>query len=123
MEVEPVEQKNQQVVARKSRAELDQLADKLEAAPTDLAALYKAVGRISQAGLDLNGVVVEVAESVFGLLSQATHLTILLADEQVERFSPVLARARDAQKSEEPINMSRAVLSRVVSDRAPRHHG
>ena len=72
--------------------ELAQLAASLETVPTDMAALYKATLRISQAGLDLNNVLAEVAEAVFALLKSATHLTILLSDEQAERFTPVVAR-------------------------------
>jgi Nif-specific regulatory protein len=111
------DEQTEQVVARKSREELRKLTGKLESAPTDLAALYRASTRITQAGLDLNVVLVCVAEVVFDLLERATHVTILLADKDGERFTPVLARARQAEAGQ-AVRMSRAVLRRVLTDRA-----
>jgi Nif-specific regulatory protein len=108
---------SEQVVARKSREELKKLAGELHSKPGDLAALYRASTRITQTGLDLNAVLASVAEVTFELLEQATHVTILLADKDGERFTPVLARARQAD-SGEAVRMSRAVLRRVLTDKA-----
>ncbi len=105
-----------QVVARKSRREVDEIADRLEEAPSELALVYRAGLAIARAGLDLNGVLVVVADQVFELLPHATHVTILLTEEEAGQFVPVLARSR--VPSEESVPFSRAVLRRVLADQA-----
>ena len=103
------------VVASKSREELSKIQNQLDQAPSDLAAVYHATTAIGRAGLDLNVVLVTVAEQVLQLLPRATHVTILLADEQGEHFTAVLARSRHEAAGNVP--MSRAVLRRILTDR------
>ena len=115
-----IEQKGEQpagrVVATRSREDVNELEGQLEESPSDLALLYRATTDIARAGLDLNAVLVVLADHVFSLLSGATHVTILLSDEDEARLTPVLARARDTNIGTVPF--SRAVLNRVVEDRA-----
>jgi len=60
-----------------------------------------------------------VASAVFDLVPRATYTAILLCERTEEtRFVPMLARAREGTKSDEPIMMSRAVLRKVLKDRA-----
>ncbi len=110
------EQPAGRVVATRSRKDVDKLEGQLEESPSDLALLYRATTEIARAGLDLNAVLVALADHVFSLLSGATHVTILLSDEDETRLTPVLARARDTNIGTVPF--SRAVLNRVVEDRA-----
>ena len=111
------EEAPEKLVAKKSREELKKLAVELGAVPDDLAKLYKATSRLSQSGVELNNVLVTLADVVFDLLENSTHVTILLADKEGSRYTPVLARARNAAE-EKSVRMSRAVLRRVINDRA-----
>jgi Nif-specific regulatory protein len=105
------------VIAVKPLSELPNLAGRMERDPGGAAILYPLVRKMGRRGLDLQKVLEGVAEAVFELLPKATHVSILLGDEQGgERFVPVLARARGA--GHEPVATSRAVVRRVLRDRA-----
>src|SRR5262249_19605995 len=105
------------VIAVKPLSELPELSGRLERDPGGAAALYPLVRKIGRRGLDLQRVLDGVVEAVFELLPRATHVSILLADEQGgERFVPITARARGG--GVEPVLTSRAVMRRVLHDRA-----
>ena len=112
------EEKEARVLAVKPLAELGELSGRLERDPSGAAALYPLVRKIGKRGLDLARVLDGVAEACFELLPKATHASIVLADDAGgERFVPVLARARGSKQAE-PVATSRAVLRRVLRDRA-----
>src|SRR5205823_2279553 len=105
------------VIAVKPLSELPALTGRLERDPSGAAVLYPLVRKIGRRGLDLVRVLDGVVEAVFELLPRATHVSIQLTDEPGgERFVPVVARARGG--GNEPIATSRAVLRRVLRDRA-----
>ncbi len=104
------------LVASRSQEDVREIEGRLEEIPSDLAGLYRATTDLARAGLDINAVLVTLADHVFAILSGATHVTILLADDDEDRLTPVLARARDAEVGRVPF--SRAVLKRVLNDRA-----
>jgi Nif-specific regulatory protein len=105
------------VVARKALAEVPALADRVEADPVGLPTLYRALKRIGASGLELEEVLQAITDAVFELVSRATHVTVLLATDDGERFTPVHGRARGERQSA-PVHMSRTVLRRVLDDRA-----
>ncbi len=105
------------LVAKKSREDLKKLAGELGTIPDDLAKLYRCSSRLSQSGVDLNTVLITLADVVFDLLDNATHVTVLLSDREGDRYTPVLARARNSEEGKS-VRMSRAVLRRVLEGRA-----
>ncbi len=108
------------IIAVRSRAELSDLAGKVERDPTGAIALYQATKKLSQRRLELGEVLGALAEAALDLVRKATHVTILLAGEDDDRFEPVLARARPGRETDDPgpVKTTRAVLHRVLSDRA-----
>ena len=105
------------VIARRERSELPDIAQRVEASP-DIGALYRAIAQIA-GGLDLNQVLEGIASAVFALVGRATHVSLLLADrDDSARMVPVLARSRSASEATDPIMMSRAVVRRVLEERA-----
>jgi Nif-specific regulatory protein len=112
------DEKEARVLAVKPLSELPELSGRLERDPGGAQALYPLVRKIGRRGLDLSRVLDDVTEAVFELLPKATHVSILLGDERGgERLIPVLARARGSKQAE-PVATSRAVLRRVLADRA-----
>jgi Nif-specific regulatory protein len=110
----------QRIIAVRSLAEMRDVAGKVEADPTGAIALYQAAKKLSQRRLELGAVLEALAEAVLDLVPKATHVSILLSGEDDDRFVPVLARARPGRETEEaaPVKTSRAVLRRVLRDRA-----
>ncbi|PID38793.1 MAG: sigma-54-dependent Fis family transcriptional regulator [Proteobacteria bacterium] len=117
LQLETGEEKEPKLIARREREDLDAVADKVEQSP-DMPGLHRAFKAFGN-GLELEGVLDAVATAVFELISRATHLSILLADgEEKERFTPILARSREGSEGSVPVMMSRAVLRRVLKERA-----
>jgi len=104
----------------KSLEEIRDAQDKVERDPTKVAALYHALKRLSQRGMELSAVLEAVADAVLDLVPRATHVTILLSGEDDDRFVPVLAKARPGRDTADagPVKTSRAVLRRVLRDRS-----
>ena len=96
-----------------------------ETDPTVLSNLYAAQKRIG-AATDLDHVLEEVASSALELLQSATHVTIVLRDDDQKQdasaFVPVLTRVRmpDGRAGRPPgaIPIARSVYRKVVKERA-----
>ena len=106
------------IIAERPLTELSTVADKLAQSP-DVSALYAAVKSLG-GRLDLGETLEAVARAVFDLVPRATYTAILLGEgkEEEARFVPMLARSREGAQSDDPIMMSRAVLRRVLKERA-----
>ncbi len=94
----------------------------VEADPISLKAVYEA-GRKIGAALDLDEVLDAIAEAVFGLVSRATHLTVVLRDESAaegaEAYAPVTTRVRgQSGLPSQPVPVARSVFRRVLAQRA-----
>ncbi|HEY3358180.1 MAG TPA: sigma 54-interacting transcriptional regulator [Polyangia bacterium] len=110
----------ERVIALRSLSELREVEGKVERDPTEALAIYQALKKLGRRRLELGDVLDAVTEAVFDLLPRATHVAILLSNEGDDRFVPVLAKARPGRESrdEGPVKTSRAVLRRVLRDRA-----
>ncbi len=105
------------IIATRPLKELATVAGKIEKGP-EVSALYAAL-KLLGGRLDLGETLDAVARAVFDLVPRATYVSILLSEGSDEaRFVPMLARAREGSASTDPILMSRAVLRRVLQDRA-----
>jgi Nif-specific regulatory protein len=115
------------VVSMTRLDEVEPAAAILERDPGALSALYAAQKRIG-AGNDLDQVLIEVADAVLGLVPSATHVTIVLRDDDqsdastTAAFVPVMTRVRVAGGQSGPpsgpVPIARAVFRRVVKERA-----
>ncbi|HVY47829.1 MAG TPA: sigma 54-interacting transcriptional regulator [Minicystis sp.] len=115
------------VVALKRLEELAPAAAKVEKDPGKLGALYAAQKRISAAS-DLDQVLIEVADAVLDLVPSATHVTIVLRDDDgtdggaAAAFVPVMTRVRlpsgEGGPPHGPVPIARAIYRRVVKERA-----
>ncbi|MEP7126694.1 MAG: sigma 54-interacting transcriptional regulator [Byssovorax sp.] len=115
------------VVSMRRLDEVEPAAAILERDPNALSALYAAQKRIG-AGDDLDEVLIEVADAVLGLVPNATHVTIVLRDDDqsdantAAAFVPVMTRVRIAGGASGPpsgaVPITRAVFRRVVKERA-----
>ena len=111
------EEEQARIIVERPISELSEVADKVEQGP-DISALYAAIKSVG-GRLDLGETLDAVASAVFDLVPMATYTSILLCEGSDEtRFVPMLARAREGTKSDEPIMMSRAVLRKVLKDQA-----
>jgi transcriptional regulator with GAF, ATPase, and Fis domain len=114
------------VFAMKKIEELVPRATILEKDESRLRSLYEALKRIGNAQ-DLSEVLVAICESSFALVPLATHVTIILRDDDDETvaskgasgYVPVLTRVRgqDAPPSS-AIPITRSVFRKVVTERA-----
>ncbi len=114
------------VFAMKKIEELVPQATIVEKDDHRLRALYTAQKRIGSAQ-DLSEVLVAICEASFALVQLATHVTIVLRDDDEEAaratsasgYVPVMTRVRgqDAPPSS-PIPITRSVFRKVVSERA-----
>ncbi|MBI4510783.1 MAG: sigma 54-interacting transcriptional regulator [Deltaproteobacteria bacterium] len=109
------------VVASRALAELPQVAGKIEKDPNGALALYHAAKRLS-GPLELADTLEAVMESVFEIVPRATHVAIFMRSEaDEERFTVAGSRERNRTQptaSSHPVHASRAVLRRVLSQRA-----
>jgi transcriptional regulator with GAF, ATPase, and Fis domain len=115
------------VVSLKRLDEVEPAAEKLERDPSALPRLYAAQKRIGAAN-DLDQVLIEVADAVLSLVRHATHVTIVLRDDdqgegdETSAFVPVMTRVRLASGASGPpggpVPISRSVYRRVVRERA-----
>jgi transcriptional regulator with GAF, ATPase, and Fis domain len=122
----------ERLIASRSIMDLPQIADSLEGDPADALRIYKALQPLG-ARLEPNEVIEAVVAATFELLSRATHVAILLRSESdKDRFALAVSRARPRDASSttrevdkpekvpapDPVRASRAVLRRVLADRA-----
>ena len=115
------------LIASRSIMDLPAVTDQIEGDPASALAVYKAVQPL---GAALGQAEVTEAEraAAFELLPRATHVAILLrSDTDKDRFALAVSRARGGEAStpgspgspgSDPVRASRAVLRRVLADRA-----
>jgi Nif-specific regulatory protein len=115
------------VLARRALTEAEELAGKVERDPQLAAALLGIVKKLGRRGLDLNAVFDGIAEAVFDLVPMATHVAIELDDGADGRMATVFGAPRKTEaktdaksdgKPAAPIRASRAIVRRVLSERA-----
>ncbi|HSO00583.1 MAG TPA: sigma 54-interacting transcriptional regulator [Candidatus Nanopelagicales bacterium] len=115
------------VLSMRRLDEVEPAAAKLERDPTALSALYAAQKRIG-AATDLEEVLVEIADAALALVQGATHVTVVLRDDEHEpdtaaaAFVPVLTRVRQPHGGGGPpggpVPITRSVYRRVIRERA-----
>ncbi len=114
------------VVAMKRLDDLAPAVAKVEKDPNKLGVLYAAQKRII-AATDLEQVVIEVADAVLGLVPNATHVTVVLRDDDTGEagaaaFVPVMTRVRAESGAggppSGPVPIARSIYRRVVKERA-----
>ena len=108
------------VVAMRSIDELGRAADAIERDGGRLRALYDVQKRVGAAD-DLNAVVQAVCEGALSLVPGATHVTVVLRedDEGTPSYVPIVTRVRGQKgPAAQAIPVTRSVFRKVVSERA-----
>jgi transcriptional regulator with GAF, ATPase, and Fis domain len=111
----------ERLIASRSIRNLPAVADQLERDPGEALRVYKALQPLV-ARLEPGEVIEACITAAFQLLPRATHVAMLLrSDTDKDRFA--LAVSRERSKAEpraagDPVRASRAVLRRVLADRA-----
>ena len=110
------------LIASRSIMDLPAVADQLEGDPGLALRVYKALQPLG-ARLDPGGVIEACVAATFELLARATHVAILLRSEaDKDRFALAVSRERPGSPPAKPVGdtvrASRAVLRRVLADRA-----
>ncbi len=117
------EELGDRLVASRSIMDLPQVADQIEGRePAEALRIYKALQPLG-ARLEPSEVIEATVHATFELLPRATHVAILLRSESdKDRFALAVSRQRDGKAaptpSVDPVRASRAVLRRVLTDRA-----
>ncbi len=119
------------LIASRSIIDLPKVTDRVEDDPASALRIYKALSPLSTR-VEMSDALEAVVDAAFQLLPRATHVSVLLrSDSDKDRFTVALARQRDGRqrrapssgegssaKPADPIRASRAVLRRVLEDRA-----
>jgi Nif-specific regulatory protein len=119
------------LIASRSIVDLPKVADRVEDDPASALRIYKALSPLSTR-VEMSDTLEAVVDAAFQLLPRATHVSVLLrSDADKDRFTVALARQRNgrprraqsgdaaaARPAADPIRASRAVLRRVLEDRA-----
>ncbi len=111
------------LIASRSIIDLPAVRDQIEHDPGSALRIYKALQRLS-GRLDHAAVLDAITEATFEILPRATHVTILLrSDADKDRFTLASQRSRGGARAGsdpaiDPIRASRAILRRVLADRA-----
>ncbi|HEU4613351.1 MAG TPA: sigma 54-interacting transcriptional regulator, partial [Kofleriaceae bacterium] len=109
------------LVASRSIMDLPQVTDQIEGTPAEALRVYKALQPLG-ARLEPSEVIEATVEATFQLLPRATHVAILLRSEHdKDRFALAVSRQRPgfaAGQTVDPVRASRAVLRRLLADRA-----
>jgi transcriptional regulator with GAF, ATPase, and Fis domain len=109
------------LVASRSIMDLPQVTDQIEGQPAEALRVYKALQPLG-ARLEPSEVMAATVEATFQLLPRATHVAILLRSESdKDRFALAVSRQRPSSSpanTADPVRASRAVLRRVLTDRA-----
>ncbi|HEY5950775.1 MAG TPA: GAF domain-containing protein, partial [Kofleriaceae bacterium] len=109
------------LVASRSIMDLPQVTDQIEGQPAEALRVYKALQPLG-ARLEPTEVIEATVEATFQLLPRATHVAILLRSEHdKDRFALAVSRQRPSSnpaQTVDPVRASRAVLRRVLTDRA-----
>ena len=110
------------LVASRSIMDLPQVAEQVEGDPAGAIRVYKALQRLG-ARLEPVEAIESTVAATFELLPRATHIAILLRSEHdKDRFALAVSRERPGTEPRpagaDPVRASRAVLRRVLADRA-----
>ncbi|MFW6050016.1 MAG: sigma 54-interacting transcriptional regulator [Myxococcota bacterium] len=108
------------IVSVRHVADLERVEAQVGADRELLRALYDAQRTIS-AAVELEEVIDVVADQVFRFLGRATHVTVVLREEEGEtagRYVPVGTRMRDGGSAGEAVPITRSVFRKVVQERA-----
>jgi len=110
------------LIASRSIMNLPAVADQLERDPGEALRVYKALQPLG-ARLEPGEVIEACITATFELLPRATHVAILLrSDTDKDRFALAVSRERTRGQARaagaDPVRASRAVLRRVLADRA-----
>jgi Nif-specific regulatory protein len=110
------------LIASRSIMDLPQVADQLDNEPAEALRVYKALHPLG-ARLEQGEVIEAVVAATFELLPRATHVAVLLRSESdKDRFALAVSRQRANASTPaagpDPVRASRAVLRRVLADRA-----
>jgi transcriptional regulator with GAF, ATPase, and Fis domain len=110
------------LIASRSIMNLPAVADQIERDPGEALRVYKALQPLG-ARLEPSEVIEACITATFELLPRATHVAILLrSDSDKDRFALAVSRARTKDPARatgaDPVRASRAVLRRVLADRA-----
>jgi transcriptional regulator with GAF, ATPase, and Fis domain len=125
---EGVEDLGDRLIASRSIMDLPAVAGQIETGdPADALRIYKALQPLG-ARLEPSAAIEAVVEATFQLLARATHVAVLLRSESDrDRFALAMSRERAPHGSQEArpvgadspaVRASRAVLRRVLADRA-----
>ncbi|KYF93003.1 Fis family transcriptional regulator [Sorangium cellulosum] len=123
----PEEADDARVVSIRRLDEIEPAEAKIERDPSALSAMYAAQKRIGAAN-DLDEVLAEIADAVLALVPSATHVTVVLRDDDQEpgaapaAFVPVLTRVRSPSgrgaPPAGPVPITRSVYRKVIKERA-----
>jgi Nif-specific regulatory protein len=110
------------LIASRSIMNLPAVADQIERDPGEALRVYKALQPLG-ARLEPGEVIEACITATFDLLPRATHVAILLrSDSDKDRFALAVSRERTKGSARitgaDPVRASRAVLRRVLADRA-----
>jgi Nif-specific regulatory protein len=104
-------------VAVKPVSTIDELQGRVENDATSLARLFRVQQQLSQ-DLELTQVLDRIARAVFELTTKATHVTLVVRDEETSRFVPLLTQERGKANSTDPIPISQSLFRKVVKERS-----
>jgi Nif-specific regulatory protein len=122
-EDEEEDNRTAQVLAMRSIDDIPAVNSNVEQDTTRLRALYEAQKRIGEAD-DLSDVLAAIADSVLVLVPRATHVTMILRDDDedpaagVSGYVPVMTRVRGQSQPSGPIPITRSVFRKVITERA-----
>jgi Nif-specific regulatory protein len=108
------------VLAMRKIDELGPAQSAVERDTNRLRALYDVQKRIGGAE-DMNDVLVAICDAAFALLPRATHVTVVLREDEegTPSYVPIVTRVRGQQgPATQPIPVTRSVFRKVVSERA-----
>ena len=116
------EELGDRLIASRSIMDLPAVADQIEGSPDTALRVYKALQPLG-ARLEPAEVIEACVAATFELLPRATHVAILLRSEaDKDRFALAVSRQRTGSDPRpagvDPVRASRAVLRRVLGDRA-----
>ena len=108
------------VLAMRKIDELGPAESAIERDGSRLRALYDVQKRIGGAA-DMNDLLVAICDGAFSLLPGATHVTVVLREDEegTPSYVPIVTRVRGQQgPATQPIPVTRSVFRKVVSERA-----
>ncbi len=109
------------LIASRSIVDLPKVTHRVEHDPAIALRIYKSVAPFSRC-IDMTETLSAIVDATYNLLPRATHVAVLLRSEaDTDRFTVALARSRNEkliERNSEVVPASRAVLRRVLEDRA-----